>query len=1778
MGTVSQLRLLLWKNFVLQLRSPWFTAFEFLVPLVLVGASFGLMIGLRGDFEKSYNVQNYTTWPVMGSGYDFIIAPDPNNYGSCIADPSALVRDPDNCVFLNMTRMGNNLFVIGMEVAYAPMTASTKAIMETVNNRYNTPNLITDDIRKLLYKMNVSFLSWENIAINCTVRGFKSEPDMVDYLKQSFSNQCGNPILGGVVFSDKFGDTISSSTKNLTYTIRLSNTNRRLTSFGDTYSPWNTKKIFAVNYVTGPINPNDPDGGYPGYWREGFITLQRAIDIGINDLLTQTVTNTLVGDVLLGRFPFPAYQNKIIEIGAFFIPVIIIFSNMSSVIYIVRNIVMEKEDKLKEYMRVMGLSQWIHWVAHFISNYIKLIFSTVIITILMAVITPNSDFSITLVLFLLYSYNVLYFAFAVSTFLSNGTAGTLFATIGWMLLYFWYTFFISIDTTTPYSYGVRMINCLNPDIAVGFGLTILAQYETQAGGLHWGQLFTPASPDETLTMGHVMVMLVIDGILLMIITWYVEAVNPGGEGVPQKPYFFVLPSYWFPSSGKNTVTPEKQYQENRGNKDARVENFTTDDEVTVNIVNLCKVYGSSKIKQLFDCKFGNESVKKAVDNLNFKLYQGEITALLGHNGAGKSTTFSMLSGVIPPSSGTAYINNLDIRDSLPAVRKSMGLCPQYNTLFGSLTVIEHLEFFCKLKNRPWKEEEAMSMLSRLRIDFKAHARAGSLSGGQKRKLSLAIALIGNSEIVMLDEPTSGMDPGARHETWTLLQEEKHNRTILFTTHFMEEADLLGDRIAIMAHGELQCYGTGMYLKKEFGDGYHLTVVYDNNHQRSHAGIDQTMNIIQSHIPNARLATFVGQEATVLLPASARHNFQLLFADLEHNQDALGISSFGVSITTMEEVFLKVGDAAEEKYNKNHENEPVEVTELKDNDPLLQKLRVRNRLSGFSYQFQHFKAMFIKRAIYFSRKWAIFLPEVVYPVAYLCLMVYSSTTIPAAKEQPPFVMNLDPVVTKDQGAYIMTSPAQFLGSSLEQDINKTVALMNAPSALHVQTVPDVRNYILAQTKIAGQALFGAHYPLAFDIMSLIPTADSLKVFFNNYFYPSPVIGVMMADSLKLAKAINRDIGITVINHPLPPSSQDSLKNKNLSNGSSYLIAYAMIVALAMVSAGNSSFLIRETAKKSKHLQLLSGLRAWMFWLTTFLWDSAWYLVRMVLFMAVFYMFNVKQYTDSFGTILILFLSLSLYGWTSIPLTYWMSFAFDSAPKGFTTIVMYHIISGMSGAIAIPIIQQTANDNVAYTWSIVLSWLFPTYSISNIFVVVYTNEFAKHACKPVDCSLNILQSSVQCCGPPKDRIYTNNLLGTASRKGILIPLLFFLVQGFMYWGLTYAQETGIVSRFIEKIKMSRKSKVGPADKDLEEYGSANIEDSDVLMEKEKVARMNENSSSVIVRDVKKWYGTFNAVKGVSFHVNESDCFGLLGVNGAGKTSTFQMITGKNTISSGKAFIKGNNVASAFRSAGSHIGYCPQYDAIIKQMTGEETLFMFARIRGIPSDEIPECVDAVIKAIGIGIYAKRQIKGYSGGNKRRLSLGIALIGLPEVLLLDEPTSGVDPKARRIIWNILAQVRNLGTALVLTSHSMDECEALCTELAIMVYGKFRCYGSCQHIKSRYGAGYTLLVRLNRIEDRDEAKQEIMRSFNGAKLKEEHVLQLNFELPRVAGVTWSSLFGSLERISERLNFDDYSLSQTTLEQVFLEFSRLASTEDSPAVPQPYIKEFGADNGLDIHF
>ncbi|KAJ4444283.1 hypothetical protein ANN_06075, partial [Periplaneta americana] len=315
--------------------------------------------------------------------------------------------------------------------------------------------------------------------------------------------------------------------------------------------------------------------------------------------------------------------------------------------------------------------------------------------------------------------------------------------------------------------------------------------------------------------------------------------------------------------------------------------------------------------------------KIAVKDLTLNMYEGHITVLLGHNGAGKTTTMSMLTGMITPTSGTALIGGYDVRTDIHMVRESLGLCPQHNVLFEDLTVREHLYFFGKMKGLSGTalETEIRKYVSLLDLEPKEHSQCQTLSGGMQRKLAAGVALCGGSKIVLFDEPTSGLDPAARRALWDLLQAEKEGRTILLTTHFMDEADLLGDRIAIMADGELQCCGSSFFLKKKYGKsvlfnrdcaGYHLIIVKGSN-----CNVDSVTRLLQEYIPDLVVDQNIGSELSYLLNEDQSSVFEGMLAKLEENKNKLGLLSYGVSLTTMEEVFMKVGKDVERNHTEEH---------------------------------------------------------------------------------------------------------------------------------------------------------------------------------------------------------------------------------------------------------------------------------------------------------------------------------------------------------------------------------------------------------------------------------------------------------------------------------------------------------------------------------------------------------------------------------------------------------------------------------------------------------------------------------------------------------------------------------------------------------------------------------------------------------------------------------------------------------------------------------------------
>ena len=220
---------------------------------------------------------------------------------------------------------------------------------------------------------------------------------------------------------------------------------------------------------------------------------------------------------------------------------------------------------------------------------------------------------------------------------------------------------------------------------------------------------------------------------------------------------------------------------------------------------------------------------------------------------------------------------------------------------------------------------------------------------------------------------------------------------------------------------------------------------------------------------------------------------------------------------------------------------------------------------------------------------------------------------------------------------------------------------------------------------------------------------------------------------------------------------------------------------------------------------------------------------------------------------------------------------------------------------------------------------------------------------------------------------------------------------------------------------------------------------------------------VHNFRKAYTTllgkpFLAVERIGFGLDYGECFALLGVNGAGKTTTFKSLTRDIVPSSGEISIAGYNVLTQFGEARKLIGYCPQHNAIFDLMTVEEHLWFFARIKGVPPKRRKQVVEDCIKQLRLEAHRKSPSGTLSGGWKRKLSVAVAIVGNPPIILLDEPSAGMDPEARRFMWSVVEKIsqRDKKSAVILTTHSMEEAEALSTKMGIMVRGGiFRCFGS---------------------------------------------------------------------------------------------------------------------------
>lgn len=551
------------------------------------------------------------------------------------------------------------------------------------------------------------------------------------------------------------------------------------------------------------------------------------------------------------------------------------------------HIMYEKSSKLQESMRMMGLSDVAYWASYFITDGIILGFILSFLCTLFTVggLFNGANFGVLLGIFLVFCLSAVPFCFFLCAFFDTPqTSGQALLAILFGL-YVAYVVLFPVETYTTSLEVAQTWCCFVPPLAlqIASGAFLKSYHGISVGKICW--------------------IMFADIFIYSVAAWYFSQVWPSKVGV-RKPWYFIFTlHYWFPQRAakmtlETALQPMADVEKHETEIPIEPVNESLLGRPTVSVQRLCKTFGT----------------QRAVNSLSFEMYENQIFALLGHNGAGKTTTISMLTGLISPDYITdgsgARVYGHDVLTEMDQIRYSMGVCPQHDVLFENLTVREHILFFSQLKGFTLEsaEKEANTLATLFHLDQRLHNTGAELSGGQKRKLSVAIAVCGGSKLVVLDEPSAGMDPLARRELWDLLASLRKGRTMLLTTHYMDEADVLGDRVGIMSLGKMQCMGSTQFLKTRYGAGYKL--IFDKRDgQMTSDQLATLTSFVQNFIPEAKYFEEDGAEGQVLysLPFHTVAGFGPFFTKLESNLDTLNVTNFGITITSLEDVFLKVGE-------------------------------------------------------------------------------------------------------------------------------------------------------------------------------------------------------------------------------------------------------------------------------------------------------------------------------------------------------------------------------------------------------------------------------------------------------------------------------------------------------------------------------------------------------------------------------------------------------------------------------------------------------------------------------------------------------------------------------------------------------------------------------------------------------------------------------------------------------------------------------------------------------
>uniref|UniRef100_A0A8C0LEE4 ATP binding cassette subfamily A member 9 n=1 Tax=Canis lupus dingo TaxID=286419 RepID=A0A8C0LEE4_CANLU len=1357
------------------------------------------------------------------------------------------------------------------------------------------------------------------------------------------------------------------------------------------------------------------------FWEKGFVAFQAAINAAIIEITTNhSVMEELMSitGINMKILPFVAQAGVVTDLFIFFCII-----SFSAFIYYVSVNVTQERQYIKSLMMMMGLREsafWLSWGLMY-AGFIFIVATLMALIVKSAQIVVLTGFVVVFTLFLLYGLSLITLAFLMSVLIKKPFLTGL---VVFLLTVFWG----SLGFTALYRHLPAFLEwtlCFLSPFAftVGMAQLIHLDYDVNSN-IHLD------SSDNPYLIIATLFMLVFDALLYLALTLYFDKILPTEYGHRRSPWFFLKSSFWFQHPRADHVALE------------------------------------------------NEIDSDSSPNDSFEPVSPEFHGKEAISGAGKTTLLNMLSGLSTPTSGsvTIYNHTLSEMTDLETVSKLTGVCPQSNVQFDFLTVKENLRLFAKIKGIQSHEveqevEEHMENIQDI--------LAQNLSGGQKRKLTFGIAILGDPQVLLLDEPTAGSDPLSRHRVWNFLKERKSDRVILFSTQFMDEADILADRKVFISNGRLKCAGSSLFLKKKWGIGYHLSL-----HLNEMCDPDSITSLVKQHIPDAKLTAQSEEKLVYILPLERTNKFPDLYRDLDRCSNQ-GIENYGVSMTTLNEVFLKLEgksaiDESEKKIRVVYTGSLVELEQV-----LSSFKETKKSISGMALWRQQLcaiaKVRFLKLKNEKKTLLTILLlfgislcPQLLEHLFYeLYQKSYSWGLTPTmyflSPGQPPQAPLTHLLVINKTGSSI----DNFIHSLRQQNIALEVDAFgirngpNEPSYNGAITVSgddkDHRFSIACNTKRLNC------FPVLMDIIS-----NGLLGIFNS------------SEHIQTDRSTYFEVSIIFLEWV-----------KGHGSGKERIPCFTPYIAMSSIG----------DYKKKAHSQLrISGLYPSAYWFGQALVDIPLYFLILLLII-------VWKILCSIG-----------YVSSLIFLTYVISFIFRNGRKNSGIWSFFFLI------ITIFSIVATDLNEYGFLGLFLCTILIPPFTlIGSLLIFSEVSNFTP-VLRAVYRKLIILATSFS----------TGNLL--------LLHCFDFRISPRSSSIFPNPEEPAGEGEDVEGERRRTTNAETLADFDEKPVIIASC------LRKEYAGKKR----NCFAKRKKKV-----AIRNVSFCVKKGEVIGLLGHNGAGKSTTIKMITGDTNPTAGQVILKGNSEGDSLR----FLGYCPQENVLWPNLSVREHLEVFAAIKGLKKGDATVTITRLADALKLQDQMKLPVKTLSEGIKRKLCFALSILGNPSVVLLDEPSTGMDPEGQQQMWQtIRATFGNTERGALLTTHYMAEAEAVCDRVAIMVSGRLRCIGSIQHLKSRFGKDYLLEMKVKTPTQVEPLHCEILRLFPQAARQERYSSLMVYKLPVEDVRPLSQAFFKLEIVKQSFDLEEYSLSQSTLEQVFLELSKEQELDDFDEELDPSVK------------